>query len=192
MIMELPDKIKLLPDGTCNTYLIDDEVKVLVDAGADYDGKIDIILLTHAHKNHISHLKELMSKNPDCDVYVNISEVQSLVNNGIKVDDRFKGLYEGKTIIDTGTYKFQVIEVPAHSRGSVVFVDEVKGVLFSGDSLLSDGPGSTNHPDSNPSIIDTVLSLISHLKYKIALPGHGEPFLKPDEPSDIIDEVLSD
>ncbi len=177
--MDLPEKIKMF-EGSCNTYLIDDDVKVLVDAGYDYDGKVDIILLTHAHPNHIKHLKEIMARNPECEVFLDVKEVSSLAKEGIQVNERFKGLYEGKTKISTGTYTFEVIEVPAHSKGSVAFYDSRAGILFTGDTLLKKGPGSTSMPDSIPDFMDTAVSLLLGLDFKVALPGHGEIFT-PEE-----------
>ncbi len=177
--MDLPEKIKMF-EGSCNTYLIDDNLKVLVDAGYNYKGKVDIILLTHAHPNHVKYLKEIMTHNLDCDVFIDIKEIGSLTSQGFVINNRFKGLYEGKTKINTGTYTFEVIEVPAHSKGSVAFFDPKAGILFTGDTLLKKGPGSTSMPDSIPDFMDTAVLLLLGLDFKVALPGHGEIFT-PEE-----------
>jgi len=177
--MDLPDKIKLF-EGTCNTYLIDDGVKVLVDAGFDYDGKVDVVLITHGHKDHLSALKAVMERNPAGVVYIDIKDLFLFEEQGFVIDDRFKALYEGKTKIKTGLYNLDVIEVPAHTKGSVAFWDEAKKVLFCGDTIFKEGPGRTDFPESIPDFMDTAITMLLGLEAEIILPGHGEPF-KPDE-----------
>jgi len=176
--MDVADKISLF-EGSCNTYLIDDKTKVLVDAGFDYQGKVDIILLTHGHEDHIKYLGAIMSRNPKCVVYMCIKEVELLSKNGVKIDNRFKALYEGKTVIETGKYKLGVIEVSAHTKGSVAFYDENNKILFSGDTIFKDGVGRTDLPESIPDFMPTAETLLLGLESEIILPGHGQPF-KPE------------
>ncbi|MFA5405971.1 MAG: MBL fold metallo-hydrolase [Candidatus Nanoarchaeia archaeon] len=177
--MDLPEKIKLF-EGTCNTYLIDDKVKVLVDAGFDYDGKVDIVLITHGHSDHLSALKAIMERNQSCIVYLSIKDLSLFEAQGFIIDDRFRALYEGKTKIETGSYTFNVIDVPAHTKGCVAFWDEAKRVLFSGDTIFKEGPGRTDLPESIPDFVDIAIILLLGLDAEIILPGHGESF-KPDE-----------
>lgn len=169
------DKIFLL-EGECNSYYIDDGKKVLVDAGFDFKGKVDVTLLTHCHPDHIKFLRQVMERNPKCDVYLNIKDLLLIEGAGFKIDDRFKALYEGKTVIDSGKYKFEVIEVSAHTKGSVVFWDEKNKVLFSGDTIFKDGVGRTDFPESIPENMDLVVPLLEGLDSEIVLPGHGEAF----------------
>jgi len=174
--MDMPEKIKLFV-GECNTYFIDDNVKVLIDAGFDYPGKVDMILLTHGHPDHVKFLKPIMDRNPKCAVFMNIKEVELLIRNKVVIDDRFKALYEGKTKLNSGKYNFEVIDVPAHTKGSVAFYDEANKVLFSGDTIFKDGVGRTDLPESIPDFIDTAVTLLMGLESDIVLPGHGEPFV---------------
>ncbi len=180
---EVFDKIKLLTGGTCNTYLIDDEEKILIDAGVNYEGKIDKILLTHGHEKHIKYLKQIIERNPKAEIYVSIKELPLLMKQGFEINDQFKALYEGKTKINTGKYTLEVIEVPAHTKGSVAFWDEKNKVLFTGDTLLKEGAGRTDHPESIPDFMDTAITLLQGLDSEIILPGHGEPFkIEPEIP----------
>ena len=176
---ELLPKLSLLEGGSCNTYLIDDGIKVLVDAGFDYKGKVDIILLTHGHEDHVKFLSAIMERNPDSEVFVSIKELELLKKSGIEVNDKLKALYEGKTVIETGKYKFEVIDVPAHTKGSVAFWDSENKVLFSGDTIFKSGVGRTDFPESIPDFMDTAETRLLGLDSEIVLPGHGEPF-KPE------------
>lgn len=180
---QVADKI-LLFKGTCNTYLIDDGVKVLVDPGFDYTGEVDIVLITHGHADHISALKKVLDRNPDCEVYVHIKDLELLSVNGIEITDKFKALYEGKTTIETGKYKLQVIEVPAHTKGSVAFWDEESKVLFSGDTIFQDAVGRTDFDHSLPDFMENAVAILIGLDFELVLPGHGKPFT-PAEMSEL-------
>ncbi|MBD3312504.1 MBL fold metallo-hydrolase [archaeon] len=184
--MEVADKISLFK-GECNTYYIDDKVKLLVDAGFDYQGKVDVILLTHGHEDHIKYLGAVMSRNPECQVFISLKEVELLNKNGVEVGKQFKGLYEGKTVIDTGKYKLEVIEVPAHTRGSVAFWDGGNKILFSGDTIFKDGIGRTDFPESVPDFMENAVTLLLGLDFELVLPGHGKHF----KPEDIEEDKLT-
>ncbi|MBW3016948.1 MBL fold metallo-hydrolase, partial [Candidatus Woesearchaeota archaeon] len=47
---------------TCLTYYIDDKKKVLIDAGSNIGKKVDIIILTHCHYDHIGYLYDIVQK----------------------------------------------------------------------------------------------------------------------------------
>jgi glyoxylase-like metal-dependent hydrolase (beta-lactamase superfamily II) len=164
--------------------LINDGVKVLVDAGCAYDGEVNIVLITHGHHDHVSCLKGILDKNPDCEVYIHIKDLELLSDNGIEITDNFKALYEGKTTIETGKYKLQVIEVPAHTKGSVAFWDEEHKILFSGDTIFQDAIGRTDFPHSLPDFIENAVAILIGLDFELVLPGHGNPFT-PDEMSEL-------
>lgn len=176
------DKI-LLYAGACNTYYINDSKKVLVDAGVDFTDKVDIVVLTHCHKDHIKFLKQVMERNPKAVVYLDIKDLLLIEGVGFKIDDRFQALYEGKTKIETGKYVFEVIEVSAHTKGSVALWDEKNKVLFTGDTLFKDGVGRTDLPESIPDNMSLVEPMLLGLESEIILPGHGEAF-KPESVSE--------
>ncbi len=182
--MELPEKITLL-NGTCNTYYIDDGLKVLVDAGADPEKKVDIIILTHGHPDHTKYIQSILSKNPDCEVYLNINDLPLLISQGIKIDDKFKSIQEGE-VIETGKYNFKVIEVPAHTKGSILLFDEEHKIVFCGDLVFKEGVGRTDFPESKPEFLDTALSLVLGLDAEVFLPGHDEIFSKQDLEKNLI------
>lgn len=181
------DKISLL-EGSCNTYFIDDKVKVLVDAGFDFKGKVDVIVLTHCHKDHIKFLKNIMTLNPKAVVYLDIKDLLLIEGAGFVIDDRFKALYEGKTKIETGKYVFEVIEVSAHTKGSVALWDEKNKVLFSGDTIFEDGVGRTDFPESIPDNMALVEPMLLGLDSEIILPGHGETFKPESVNESVLDE----
>ena len=176
--MEMPEKITLF-GGSCNTYFIDDGIKVLIDAGYDFQGEVDVVVLTHGHPDHTKYLKQIMERNPECEVFINLNDVPLLVSQSFEINDRFKSLQEGD-VVETGKYNLEVIEVPAHTKGSVVLYDKENKILFCGDTVFKDGVGRTDFPESVPEFMDTAINLIIGLDVEKFFPGHGEPFTYED------------
>jgi len=105
--------------------------------------KIDIILLTHSHYDHVGNLN-LFKK--------------------AKVYD-FKNIEEINKIKD-----IKVIKTPGHAQDSLCFL--YKDILFSGDTLFHDGIGRTDLQDGEPEKMLDSLEKLKKIKYKILCPGH--------------------
>lgn len=58
-----------------------------------------------------------------------------LIPDGISL----RPLHEGD-LLPCGPYRFEVIEIPGHTYGSVAFFDREKKLLLSGDSVQKEGP----------------------------------------------------
>ncbi len=72
----------------------------------------------------------------------------------------------------------KVIHTPGHSPGSICLYDGKERILFSGDTVFSDGVGRTDLPGGDPQALNESLEKLSKLKIEKILPGHGEPVLK--------------
>lgn len=85
-------------------------------------------------------------------------------------------------VIESGSYKFTVIETPGHSDDSLVYSLNLDGrtILFTGDTLLCDKLntesmlGWTGAVDYNQDIYVNSLIRLSEMKADTILPGHGE------------------
>ncbi len=192
--------IKLKPQGmfAVNSYLVvsDKNNAVLIDApeGAErilaeiekQGVKLNKILLTHGHCDHIESVAALAEKtgaevfihNNDApkltDSYLNLSEYFSMYmdevahyNHGICVDD-------GDTIIEDEMV-FTVFHTPGHSSGSVCYI--LEDVMFSGDTLFRDSIGRTDMPDGDPITLFASLKSLEQFEgrfddYRL-LSGHG-------------------
>lgn len=104
---------------------------------------INIILITHAHYDHIGNL--------------------NLFNNA--------RIYDSNNIDQLPKeLNLQVHKVPGHTKDSLAFLYD--SVLFSGDTLFKNGIGRTDLPESQPEKMQESLKKLESLNYKVLCPGH--------------------
>ena len=160
-------------------YIIDpacDAKKIIECAEHHFNFEQSIILLTHAHADHIGAVKALMNE-------LNVSEIM-LDNNDIEL---FKSPYNTimpiwplqENLPDTtdahDTADFTVIRTPGHTTGGVCYYFSEEKQLYSGDTLFDRSVGRTDLPGGS----DTVLTAsIREKLYTLpgdvtVYPGHG-------------------
>ncbi|MGW0577449.1 MBL fold metallo-hydrolase [Streptomyces sp. NPDC002920] len=85
---------------------------------------------------------------------------------------------DGGDKLDLGTLRLDVVDMPGHTRGSLVFRDDAAGVLFSGDSVLphiTPSVGFESLPEELPlgSYLHSLQLLLAQPDATL-LPAHGE------------------
>jgi len=170
-------------DETRESVVIDpgDEVDRIADMVRKLQLKVRLILLTHAH---LDHVKEVNAFNKELAVPVWMhKEDRFLLDNlpvqaasfgmttsGVPAIERY--LVEGDTI-DVGNLVLRVLHTPVHSPGSISFVTE--NCAFVGDVLFSGSIGRTDLPGGD---MDTLLASIESKLLPLGdatrvYPGHG-------------------
>jgi hydroxyacylglutathione hydrolase len=124
----------LLRDSSSGATAIVDpaDAEPIIEAIEKAGGRLDLILLTHHHADHIAGVDEVRARFK-CKVVGAAADQHRLP----KLDDAVR---EGDTV-RLGDAVAQVIETPGHTRGQINFFFADGGVLLSGDTLFSLGCG---------------------------------------------------
>ena len=179
-----------------NCYLyacMESKKAVIIDPGADGKKihrwvlekglKVDYILLTHGHVDHIGAVDVLRDLLGEVLVGIHVDDAEMLAD-GTKNLSSYLGtalvlknadflLQDGQEIM-IGNGKLKVISTPGHSPGCVCFLS-TEG-LFSGDTLFAGSIGRTDFPGGS------LEQLLKGVKDKLMIlpddtrvfPGHGE------------------
>ena len=185
-----------------NTYIVvNGDSGFVVDPGGDADeifaifkkqkAKIDAILLTHAHFDHIGGVAQLVKIASESEgktqstptVFLHREEVEkigSYKNMGFSMNanpEKFVPdvLLKGGETLDISGLKVKVIHTPGHSKGGVCYV--VGNKIFVGDTLFFTSYGRTDFYDGNAQDLkNSIVNKLFNLKGNYTLlPGHGEP-----------------
>lgn len=190
-------KIEQIPLGSyqTNCYLLinDNNHCLIVDPG-DHGEKLiehlesnnikpQAIILTHTHLDHIGAV-DVLRDHFQIEVYVHEKEnswLQDPALNGSNYSARPVKIRAADHLFTTDEsyeieeFKFQVLETPGHSPGSVSFYFSEAQIVFTGDALFQGSIGRTdllegNHSQLIKSIHDKLLVLSDDTT---VLPGHG-------------------
>ncbi len=144
--------------------------------------KIQKILLTHGHFDHILGVKELKDATA-AKLYIHEADAVMLASGEENLASYFGAEYlpvtPDHTLVDGETITldelcFTVLHTPGHTPGSVCY--QLGQTLFTGDTLFAGSIGRTDFPKSSPLAMMQSLRKLTALTadYKI-LSGHGDP-----------------
>ncbi|NDD59197.1 MAG: MBL fold metallo-hydrolase [Chlamydiae bacterium] len=142
--------------------------------------KIQKILLTHSHYDHIVDMAKFY--NLGIPLYVHPLDKKNVIAPGSDGLRSFKTIeavsdpqffQEGDKIL-FGEVEGVVLETPGHSPGSVSFYFEKENVLITGDTLFKGGIGRLDLPTAVPEKMAGSLEKLKKLPPEtIVYPGHG-------------------
>lgn len=182
--MEIKKIVSLEMDQNC--YLIEEKgFGILIDPGLDTDKilketenvKINYILLTHCHFDHLYSLNKIRgskkvvgTKNCSLNMIrpeISLCDVKSLPE--LSCDMEIKDGDE----IDFDGIKVKCIETPGHTSGSCCYL--IENHLFTGDTLFNGSIGRCDLPTGDfEEIENSIRNKIYKLRDEIIVyPGHG-------------------
>ena len=173
-----------------NCYLLKNgEFGVLIDPGAEPEDvlskisglKIEYILLSHCHFDHIEYLEEIRnitgakvcgSKNLNKNLKDSFINVSAMFGSEKVFNDAEITLNDGE-ILNTNLGKIKCIYTPGHTDCSVSYM--IDDNLFTGDTLFS---GSVGRWDLATANVNDLVNSIKKVLYKLddnlkVFPGHG-------------------
>ena len=142
------------------------------------------ILLTHGHFDHILAVEDIC-RAFSCQVYAGREEDRLLQDSSMNLSTMMGTertivcadvLVKEKDELSLADFKWNVLETPGHTAGSVCYYIPSEQVLFSGDTLFAGSLGRTDLPTGDQkaivsSIREKLLPLPEETK---VFPGHGE------------------
>ncbi|MCK4757285.1 MAG: MBL fold metallo-hydrolase [Thermoplasmata archaeon] len=182
-----------------NIYIIDCEKPIMIDTGWDADltftgpqidkalegKKLDKIILTHRHVDHIGGALVIQEKFGGT-MYAQKMEAEALrAGDNISTGGRTFGTkvvpmdvndLEDNEIIDLeGGQILKVMVTPGHTIGSICLLSD-DGNLFSGDTVFTQGGvGRWDFPTGDYDMLLESIERLAELSVKSLYPGHGMP-----------------
>ncbi len=156
----------------------------LIEAIYQVKGQLRLILLTHAHHDHVGALAKISN---EFQIAFHFHSDDKKLLNRVPL---YAMSFEKRTMIVPRNYCFlqggaitlpdlsvEYIHVPGHTQGSVCFV--WGSLAFSGDTLLYKLVGRSDLPGANPQkMISSIQHLLDTLSPETTLfPGHSRPWL---------------
>lgn len=181
-----------------NIYIIiEGDGAIIIDPGYEFDSLVDLIenrdlklekiLLTHGHGDHIGSCEQLRAKY-NTPVYAHEKERELLLDPNLNLS---AAMY-GDISIDADFYvnedsevyfndhKIEFIYTPGHTIGSQCI--KIGENLFTGDTLFRNSIGRTDLPTSSPEDMKNSLEKIKLLDDElIVYPGHNSSSTIGDE-----------
>ena len=167
-------------DPSCQTA---EEYDVLISAVAATGCDVSLLLLTHAHIDHIFGCKRIAEEYglpfhlhaEDFPLFENGPTQGAVFGIPLDVSEVRLEVLEAETSLALGELALDVVHTPGHSPGSVSFIEHTHRFAISGDVLFSGSIGRTDlWQGSYDVLIDSISSQLLPLGDDfIVYSGHG-------------------
>jgi glyoxylase-like metal-dependent hydrolase (beta-lactamase superfamily II) len=138
---------------------------------------LKLILITHAHSDHIDNLKKVLHAAGNPEVMLGELDAESLRSQtGVEADMTLNG---GDVIDACGG--IEALSTPGHSQGNLCFYIREEKLIMAGDTIMVDNYGVLIAPPSryceDPEIAKQSVKKLLDYDFDKLLLSHGEPIL---------------
>lgn len=186
-------------------YLIEDDKLALVDAGpfwtarrieryirsiGRHPGDLAYVLMTHSHPDHAGSVRSIVRKT-GAHVFAHPHDTAHNPRHGAYLS--YMGMIDRLPFLRADVHEtvddghrlpilggMRVLHTPGHTPGSVCYLLEDRGVLFSGDTVFSDGNGvsrSVPYPKYNGDDYRRSIQRLASVEFDSLCGGHGSPLV---------------
>ena len=174
----------------------------LLEHLAGHDLVPEVVVLTHAHVDHIAGLFEFRSRYPGVPIWIHRAEERWLTDPALNLS-AFAGVPvtapEPDRLLDAGEtlelcgQPWRVLHTPGHSPGGITLVHDDSRQAIVGDALFNGSIGRTDFPGSDFGTLARAIrtQLYTLPDETLVYPGHGpsttigdekrhNPFVRPE------------
>jgi hydroxyacylglutathione hydrolase len=153
-----------------------------------------IILNTHGHVDHIAGNEAMKGAYPDAALVVGRGDAPLLSDPDLNLSGPFgmpivsppaERLLDEGDVVEAAGLRFDVLDLPGHSPGHVVFIlrDDGRTIVIGGDVVFRDSIGRTDFPGGSlPQLLAGIRDKLWSLPDDAVIyPGHGPETTVGDE-----------
>jgi glyoxylase-like metal-dependent hydrolase (beta-lactamase superfamily II) len=166
---------EIIADAQGRAAIVDPayEVDRLLREAAAHGMKIEAVLITHTHPDHIDGLWETVERTGARRVYVGRAEVgraRKAAERGVPEAVQLVPLDGGETF-EVGAVRFATLATPGHTPAGMSYLFD--GCVCTGDTLFVGGCGRADFPGSDPKTLWKSLQKLAGLPEETRVyPGH--------------------
>ena len=173
-------------DGAADGVVVDPgfEPDLILDAVRAKKLRVVAVLNTHGHVDHIAGNRAMKAAFPDAPLVIGRGDAGMLTDPRANLSATFgfdvtsppaDRLVDEADAVEVAGLRFEVLEIPGHSPGHVVFLLREAGVVLGGDVLFAGSIGRTDFPGgSRPQLVAGIRAKLWPLPDETRVyPGHG-------------------
>ncbi|MEG0873229.1 MAG: MBL fold metallo-hydrolase [Clostridia bacterium] len=179
----------------CENKVNNERIGVLVDPGdepqkiiekiIELNVKVEKILITHAHGDHIGALEKLQLFT-HAEIMVHEMDFRALINEEENYSDmldiRVQHIDERKIILlkdgdkfNVGNMDFEIIHTPGHTSGGICIFEKTSNILLTGDTLFCDSYGRCDlYSGDFDKMVESIKKIFNRFADIVIYPGHGK------------------